>query len=244
METLFISDIHLDETRPEIIPVFLGFLYEKASQADALYILGDLFELWIGDDNQTEFNQMIIEVLKKLTDMGVPIYFMRGNHDFFIGKSFSKMTGIQLLKDPALIDLYGTPILLMHGDLLCTQDTQYQITRKILQNPISKFLFLLQPLSRRKRIADYYHKKSQYINLQKTHHTQRAIEKTINKMMLKYNARYLIHGHTHLPAIYHFMLNEKTAVRTVLGPWKHHGSVLTCKPDETQGLSFQLQSIL
>ena len=246
METLFISDLHLDETRPEIVNVFLNFLYERASHTDALYILGDLFEVWIGDDNQTRFNRTIIHALKTLTDMGLPVYLMHGNRDFLIGKRFLKETGCQLLTDPFCINLYGTPLLLTHGDLLCTQDTQYQLSRKILRNRIFQFFCISsRSLEKRLEIARHYRKISQRTTSSKTRKTLDVTKDAINKMMIKEKVNYLIHGHTHHPAIHHFSLVGKSATRAVLGPWELYGSILICKPNERQdGLSLELQSVL
>jgi UDP-2,3-diacylglucosamine hydrolase len=245
METLFISDIHLNETRPDIVHIFLNFLYEHAAYADALYILGDLFEIWIGDDYHTDLHQMIIDALKILTNNGLPIYFMRGNRDFLIGKKFLTATGCKLLKDPTRIDLYGTPVVLTHGDLLCTQDKQYQRTRKLARNRFLQYLFLLCPLNKRFEIARKYRLKSQRMTRLKTKITMDVTQNAINKMMIKKKAYTLIHGHTHHPDVHHFALNRKNATRLVLGSWEQYGSFLNCRADEiTQTLSFQPQSVL
>ena len=152
-KTLFVSDLHLDESQPEITTQFLQLLHQLQPSVDALYILGDLFESWIGDDYEVPHYQQIITALKSVTARGTPIYFLYGNRDFLIGKKFLRETGCQLLPDETKIFLYGQPVLLMHGDTLCTKDIAYMKARKKMRNRYLQTLFLLLPLSVRINIA-------------------------------------------------------------------------------------------
>ncbi len=196
--TIFISDLHLEESHNQKTNAFLEFLATTAAHADALYILGDLFEVWIGDDDNTLYNKKIKAALKSCP---IPIYFMRGNRDFLIGEKFAQETGCQLIEDPTKIDLYGIPTLLTHGDLLCSKDISYIKYRKLAHNSKCRRLFLLLPLKVRKWIANYLRNKS--INAQKLKSTveKNVVIATAIKLMLEYQATQLIHGHTHRPAI-------------------------------------------
>ncbi|OGT56634.1 MAG: UDP-2,3-diacylglucosamine diphosphatase [Gammaproteobacteria bacterium RIFCSPHIGHO2_12_FULL_43_28] len=229
-KTLFISDLHLAESEPFITACFLSYLAEcDPQEVDALYILGDLFESWIGDDNDTSFNRTIINAIKAVTDKGIPIYFMRGNRDFLIGNKFARKTGCVLLPDEKVINLYGEPVLLVHGDTLCTRDKKYLAWRKKARNPILHTLFfLILPLSLRRRIANQLRMKSKA-------HTQNApmdimdvTQDEVMTIMQKYKVKTLIHGHTHRPAFHQFKLNSETVTRIVLAAWHTHGSALEC----------------
>lgn len=246
MATLFISDLHLDEAFPEVAERFLKFLSTDAKDVDALYILGDFFEIWVGDDDLTPFNQKIIQALKSYTDTGIPIYFMHGNRDFLLGKRFLKATGMQLLKDPSLIKLYGFPTLLMHGDLLCTKDIEYLAVRKKLRNPFRQFLFFLfKSLKKRKAFAKKLRElsKERYNTIIDKEITD-VDQNTVNAYMKRFNVQYLIHGHTHRPNIHHFELENKPCVRVVLGSWHNSTNMLICKQTEDNlRLAFELKCI-
>ena len=153
MSTLFISDLHLDDSRPKITDLFLDFLKHDAAEAEALYILGDFFEAWLGDDDDSELRKIVTQALRKLSDKGVPVFFMRGNRDFLIGQNFAKRGGLQLLPDPCVLVLYGKPTLLMHGDLLCSDDTAYQVFRAQVRSDVWQAQFLSQPLAARRAFA-------------------------------------------------------------------------------------------
>lgn len=245
MATYFISDLHLDEAWPKLADAFLHFLSYEAKQADALYILGDFFEVWVGDDDRSPFNQKIFDALKAYTDTGIPTYIMHGNRDFLIGKRFMKATGCKLLKDPTKIMLYNHPVLLMHGDLLCTDDKEYLKIRKKLRNPFRHFLFFLfKSLKQRKAFATKLREKSKErfksIDLKITDATPEAIE----RYMTTHQTHYLIHGHTHRPKIHHFTLNAQPAIRAVLGAWHENPNYLSCYPsDDGRQLEFELKSI-
>ena len=153
MSTLFIADLHLDPERPAITGLFGRFIDEEARGADALYILGDLFEAWVGDDDPSATGTFVADKLRGLADSGVPVYFMRGNRDFLLGDAFARRAGMTVLPDPALVTLYGKPTLLMHGDLLCTDDTAYQQFRTQTRDPAWQAGFLAQPLPARLAFA-------------------------------------------------------------------------------------------
>jgi UDP-2,3-diacylglucosamine hydrolase len=165
MNTLFISDLHLEPAHPGITRLFLNFLQHQAAQADALYILGDLFAAWIGDDDLSPFNQDMITALRELTAKGVPVYFMCGNRDFLIGEQFMAQTGCRFLSDPTVIDLYGTRVLIMHGDTLCTDDIPYQRYRRFAHNTILQRFFLGLPLGWRGKVAEWMRNSTPLPNL-------------------------------------------------------------------------------
>lgn len=196
--TIFISDLHLEESHSQKTNAFLEFLTTTAAHADALYILGDLFEVWIGDDDNTRFNEKIKAALKSCP---IPIYFMRGNRDFLIGEKFAQETSCRLIEDPFKIDLYGIPTLLTHGDLLCSKDISYIKYRKLAHNPKCHKLFLLLPLKLRKWIANYLRNKSTKAQKSKSNVEKDAVIATVIKLMHKHQVTQLIHGHTHRPAI-------------------------------------------
>ena len=209
MHTLFISDLHLDDSRPEITQLFMAFLTTKATQSDALYILGDLFETYIGDDEKTALQQQVIQALSALKQTGMPVYLMHGNRDFLIGKSFAKQSQVTLLPDPTIIDLYGTKTLLLHGDTLCTKDIKYLAFRKKVRNVFLQKIFLMLSIKKRLAIA----KKARHISEIHNQNTELAIldatPEEIPHIMQKYNVQQLIHGHTHRPAIHYFWLKSR-----------------------------------
>jgi len=231
MTTLLISDLHLDEYRTDITELFLRFLKTDAKKADALYILGDFFEVWIGDDNLSSFNQTIISALKLATDQGLPIYLMHGNRDFLLGKKFLRQTGCKLLPDEYVVDLYGSPTLLLHGDTLCTEDKAYLKFRKKARNRFLQKLFLLKSLETRLAIAKKYREASKAHTSTASDFIMDVTQEEVERVMKKHGVQHLVHGHTHREAVHQFELNNRPATRTVLGAWHTHGSVLVCTPD-------------
>jgi UDP-2,3-diacylglucosamine hydrolase len=231
MNTLFISDLHLARERPQITAIFLDFLKTRAAKAQALYILGDFFDVWIGDDAMDDYARSIAKALRELADTGVPIYLMPGNRDFLYGHAFCQQSGVTLISDPLLIDLYGTPTLLAHGDALCSADKAYQLFRKIVRNPITQFIFLHLPLFLRKKIASGLRRGSHLENQKKSAYIMDVVQESVIEVMQKYHVQHLIHGHTHQPNVHHFMLDDKSATRTVLGSWEQEGHVLICGPE-------------
>jgi UDP-2,3-diacylglucosamine hydrolase len=229
--TLFISDLHLQESQLKKTDLFLKFL-STATKVDALYILGDLFEAWVGDDDNSSFCKKIKIALKQYTTSGIPTYLMRGNRDFLIGKKFIQDTGCIFINDPLKIDLYGVPTILTHGDLLCTKDKSYMRYRKLVHNPICQKLFLLLPLKLRKLIANYLRAKS------KKNHQLKLGKKNISKesvihLMQQHNVTQLIHGHIHKPAICKIKSNEVTGKCISLDAWEDTDSSLIYYQDHT-----------
>lgn len=226
--TLFISDLHLEPAREDITARFLQFMNEQASQADALYILGDFFEMWIGDDDATPFFDTVTEVINTLTQKNIPVYFLPGNHDFLAGKTFLEKTGCQALNDPTLINCYGREFLLCHGDILCTQDKKHLAFRKFSQSGWFKRIFLATPLSIRRRLAKGTRTTSHHFTEKTEHYIMDVTEDAVSKLMQKHTADILIHGHTHRPGV--FKVNG-VGERIVLGSWHNNGSALVVKND-------------
>ncbi len=227
MTTYFISDLHLDESRPQITEIFFNFLRTTIPNADALYILGDLFEVWIGDDEKTPLQLSVAKALSDLAEYHVPVYFIHGNRDFLIGKKFAKLAKIKLLKDPTCINLYGQPTLLMHGDTLCTKDVAYLKFRKKVRNPILQKLFLLTSLKRRKKIAQKYRQGSEHHKTTKDLSIMDVTQDAVCQTMQHFKVQRLIHGHTHRPDLHTFQLNQHKAERIVLASWHVKGQCLS-----------------
>ena len=225
-ETLFISDLHLDKERPQIIEQFLDFLTNDTHRADALYILGDLFEYWIGDDDPAEELTEVILALKTATERGLPIHFIHGTRDFLIGRRFSRRTGINLLKDIGVIDLYGVATLVMHGDTLCTDDLAYQSLRWKTRNPLIQWLLLRLSLNKRQQIARYLRSRSTQEKQGKSQAIMDVNQSAVEQVMREHRVQRLIHGHTHRPAIHKYSLDGEEAIRIVLGDWYTRGVVL------------------
>lgn len=228
MTTAFIADLHLSPGRPDILDAFNRFC-EQSANLDALYILGDLFDTWLGDDDTSDFAFQIKSQLKQLSESGVKLYFMAGNRDFMVGERFARETGMTLLPDETVIDLYGQRVLLMHGDTLCTLDKGYLRYRRVIQNPLVTAVLRNLPLSWRMRIA---HKLRQSSNSQRPKLTPEQLYQmdaqhpAVLKVMEQHQVKQLIHGHTHRPAIHCFELSGGTpAKRVVLGDWYTQASV-------------------
>jgi UDP-2,3-diacylglucosamine hydrolase len=226
--TLFISDLHLCGARPAITGLFLDFLRRRARASDALYILGDLFEYWIGDEavEQEEFST-IIRGLRELTASGTPVFVMHGNRDFLMGDGFETATGIRLLEDPAPIDLYGTPTLLMHGDSLCTDDTEYMTFRAKVRSPAWQKEFLGKSIAERDRIVHDFREISKNSTAAKKPEIMDVNQQAVESIMRENRVQHLIHGHTHRPTEHVFNLDGQPARRMVLGDWYEQGSVLS-----------------
>jgi UDP-2,3-diacylglucosamine hydrolase len=228
--TLFISDLHLDPERPAITALFLAFLETRAPGAEALYILGDLFEAWIGDDDASPMNRAVARGLLACADAGTPVFVMHGNRDFLMGQEFALQAGCTLLEDPACIDLYGTPTLLMHGDLLCTDDTAYLAFRDMVRSAQWQTELLSKPLEQRRRIAAELRRQSREQTGGKPEAIMDVNHQAVQDTMRRYRVRRLIHGHTHRPAIHELSVAGQPAQRIVLGDWYQQGSVLECGP--------------
>lgn len=226
-DILFISDLHLSLDKPEITRRFLDFLSYRATQAKAVYILGDLFDAWIGDDDFTPPNNKIRAQLKQLTDSGTKVYLQLGNRDFLLGKRFAQHTGIKLLDDYEVIDLYGTKTLLTHGDLLCTDDLPYQAFRVKSRSPEWQNNVLGKPLLIRLLAARWYRLRSYWHKRKKSDDIMDVNQETVINIMQKFDTLRLIHGHTHRPDIHHLTVNKQAAQRFVLAAWaKNKGEIL------------------
>lgn len=227
-KTIFISDLHLDEQHPEIAALFISFMHDSPTFAENIYILGDLFEAWIGDDDVTPFHASIIAAIKYAVDRGINVYFMPGNRDFLIGQQFLTASGCQLLNDPTQIRLYDQAALLMHGDTLCTRDTSYIKARKWLRNQFLQRLFLLLPLSIRKNIANKMRQASKSHTNSVSMDMMDVTQQEVFKVMQVNYVTLLVHGHTHHPGIHHFYIDSMPVTRIVLGAWHEKGSALVC----------------
>ncbi|NHA15515.1 UDP-2,3-diacylglucosamine diphosphatase [Thioalkalivibrio sp. XN279] len=227
MATLFISDLHLDPARPDITTQALDFLHSEAHEADALYILGDLFEAWVGDDDPEPEKRRVIAALRKLSDAGLPLYFMHGNRDFLVGARFAAESGCTLLEDPTTIELHGTRVLLMHGDTLCTDDHEYQAFRAMVRNPAWQQAMLARPLPERLALAQQLRETSAASMAGKPMEIMDVNQGAVEAAMRQHGVYTLLHGHTHRPAVHQFELDGHEAVRIVLGDWYTQGSVLS-----------------
>lgn len=226
MTTLFISDLHLGSERPDKLDLFRQFMAGPARQAGALYILGDLIEAWAGDDDPTPPHPWLIEKLRDYSDAGGRLYVMRGNRDFLMGERFCAETGAVLLADPSTIDLHGRRVLIMHGDLLCTHDRNYQRYRRLVQSDAFQKGFLLIPTGLRIAIAHGFRRLARRLGRSKSAMITDADQATVESYMMNHGVRLLIHGHTHRPAIHDFELQGQPARRIVLGDWYEQDSVL------------------
>jgi UDP-2,3-diacylglucosamine hydrolase len=220
--TLFISHLHLEESRPDITRAFLAFLQERAAGAQALYILGDFFEAWIGDDEHTPLQEQIAVALRQVSDGGTALSVMHGNRDFLLGPDYCRRIGATLLDDPTVIDLYGTPTLLMHGDSLCTADAEYQKFRANMRNPKTQKMLLARPLKDRQLMARQLRELSMAKNKGKTQAIMDVTPEEVVRVMEQHNVPQLIHGHTHRPARHPLQVSGKAAERIVLGDWDTH----------------------
>lgn len=228
MSTLFIADIHLGIEHPEISQRFVEFLQQQTVAAEALYILGDLFEVWIGDDAIQPEHQAAIDALKQLSDSGTPVYVMHGNRDFLLGKRFEELTGCQLISDPLLIDLHGTPTLLMHGDSLCTDDSEYMQMRQQLRSPQWQQQFIAASIEQRLQVARQYRDESRSRSKSKPLEIMDVNAEAVIAAMHEHDVTQLIHGHTHRPAVHNLKFDDQTAQRIVLGDWYSQNSSLHC----------------
>ncbi|NIP45320.1 MAG: UDP-2,3-diacylglucosamine diphosphatase [Gammaproteobacteria bacterium] len=226
MRTLFVSDVHLNSARAGIVKAFLEFLDQKARHADALFILGDLFDEWLGDDDDKAPHPEVCDALAALTASGLPVSVVHGNHDFLLGKRFAARSGCTLLGDHTVIDLYGTPALIMHGDTLCTRDVKYQTFRKVTRNVLLQKLFLSMSLAKRAERAASIRSQSKQDVALKPDDIMDVTAEAVDAMLRRHGVRHLIHGHTHRPAIHDFVLDGERATRIVLGDWYEQDSVL------------------
>ena len=238
MATLFIADLHLQTEEPAITAGFLRFLQGEARQADAMYILGDLFEAWIGDDDPNPLHQQIASAIKAVVDAGVPCYFIHGNRDFLVGQRFARQSGMILLAEEERLDLYGREVLIMHGDTLCTDDPGYLAFRAKVHTPWIQRLFLALPLLIRRRIAARMRADSKAANSSKSMDIMDVNPQAVVDVMERHHVQWLIHGHTHRPAVHELQANGQPAWRVVLGAWHSEGSMVKVTPDDVKLIHF------
>ena len=227
--TLFISDLHLSSDTPEATDTLLRFLREKAPAADALYVLGDLFEYWIGDEGLDQpYATQIAGAFRALADGGVRVHFMHGNRDFLVGERFALASGMKLLVDPTVVDLYGARTLLMHGDTLCSDDIEYQKFRAMVRNPAWQRDFLSKPIEERVRMAREVRGKSEQTKQVKDMAIMDVTPASVEDAFRAHDYARLIHGHTHRPARHAHNVDGRECERWVLADWYEHGSYLLC----------------
>lgn len=223
--TLFISDLHLSPRLPALTQLFLSWLKQQDSGVDALYILGDFFEAWVGDDDESDFANVLKNALKTAS-AHFPIYFQHGNRDFLVGNDFSKAANLKVLPEEYPLTLYGSPVLLMHGDLLCTHDVNYLKTRKWFHKRWVQWLFLHLPRKQREKIAEHLRAKSSTYTKTMTAEVMDVSQDAVQDVMRRHAVNTLIHGHTHRPAFHEFTFDKTPQLRIVLGAWHERGNVL------------------
>lgn len=242
MTTLFISDLHLTPKRPDITACFVEFMQNEAVHADALYVLGDLFEFWLGDDDDSTFAAEIKKHFRQLTDAGVPCYFVHGNRDFLVGKRFSRDTGVTLLDEVCSIDLYGQKAVILHGDTLCTDDVKYLAYREKVHQPWLQWVYNRLPLALKKRIVSKVQSDIGEDKKEKSLDIMDVTQSEVERVLQLYNSQLMIHGHTHRPGTHLFVnQGEDNCKRIVLGDWYTQGSVLVCSAEgqELQNRKFK-----
>lgn len=224
--TLFISDLHLHETRPEATDLMQRYLAGPARSADAVYVLGDLFEYWLGDDVSTPLSEQVAEALAQLRASGVPVFFVHGNRDFLLGAHYADLAGMQILGEETVVDLYGTPTLVLHGDQLCTDDVAYQKARATMRDPAWQAQFLARTPADRAALARDARRRSEEYKTGASEEIMDVNTAAVTDAFRRHDVRHMIHGHTHRPAIHDLTLDRRPAQRIVLGDWFEQGSVL------------------
>lgn len=238
MKTLFISDLHLQASEPQITQAFFDFLKRYAVQADQLFILGDFFEVWIGDDDQSDFNASIISALQSLKDSNTEVFLMQGNRDFLMGNAFASSAGCTLIQDPFPLKIGGKSILLMHGDTLCTDDTEYLEFRAKVREQEWQSEFLAKPLTERRDIALELREKSKSMAAQKAEDIMDVADQAVIEALENYDL--LIHGHTHRPQVHDLLVQGRPAQRWVLGAWHEKGWYIEAQGDTLSLNSFEI----
>jgi len=226
MSVLFVSDLHLDAERPEAIDAFVDFVSRDCIRAERLFILGDLFEVWVGDDDDDPVLARAIDAIASLRAYEVPCYVMHGNRDFLLGDAFAARTGAKILTDYVTVDIYGESLLLTHGDLLCTDDTAYMKLRATVRDPEWQSAFLERPIEERRNIAASMRERSKTETAIKPDDIMDVNQTAVEETLRSHDVRVLIHGHTHRPAVHRFELDGQAATRIVLGDWYTQGTIL------------------
>lgn len=232
MTVLVISDLHLSPQRPALTRAFCRFLQSQARQAEALYILGDLVEAWVGDDDPSTFARDVKRALHMLADSGTALYFLHGNRDFLIGKHFAQQVGARLLPQEHVANIYGTRVLMLHGDTLCTDDHAYQRFRRLIRNPLALWALRHLPLQRRQRIADDLRERSRKANSNKPEAIMDVSPDAVMKTLRRHQVSMMVHGHTHRPSVH--SLADGSSCRIVLGDWDTDGWYLQFSPYERE----------
>lgn len=240
MATFFISDLHLAEDRPQVTEAFADFLQNTAADAEALYILGDFFDAWIGDDDDSAFVARVRQLVASYVQKGAPVYLMHGNRDFLIGERFADAAHLQLLPDPSVVDLYGKPVLLMHGDTLCTRDTDYIQFRQQVRSPAWQAHVLGLPLEERRQMAAQLRAKSKSMSSMKAEDIMDVTQEEVLLALRQHNVTTLIHGHTHRPNRHALTVDGAPGERIVLGDWEKHGWYLRATPEATVLVDFEI----
>ena len=222
----FISDTHLCDKNEEKVELFIATIRLFARKQATVYLLGDLFDFWPGDNDLKNSQIKIVDVLRRAVQDGAKIFLITGNRDFLIGKKFFRTTGVQTLPELSTVKIEGENILLTHGDLLCTKDISYQVFRRIIRNPIIKWMFLSLPLVMREALVNQTKKQTKKSVTKKPTEIMDVEQKTVIDLMLKYNVTNIIHGHTHQPGIHTFEQDGKSFSRTVLGDWESSNIIL------------------
>ena len=234
-QTLFIADLHLSDARPDITQCFIQYLNSiDPKHTDALYVLGDLFEAWIGDDDINDFTNQIASALNDVAVKGIKTFFIHGNRDFLVRKSFARRSGMTLLPEQEVINLYGEKAVILHGDELCTRDIEYQRFRKKARGWWWPNMVLMLPLAMRRNIARKGREKSKNNQANLSDDIMDVTQNEVIQCMLKHQVKLMIHGHTHRPAIHTLELNNTQAIRIVLGDWYEQGSVLVVTKESKQ----------
>lgn len=231
---LFISDLHLETDRSDISQAFFSFLESHASQASTLYILGDFFNVWLGDDDRSSLIDEVAAALHALSDQGLSIFLMHGNRDFLLGDDFASRCGATLIQEPYVLEAFGERYLLMHGDVLCTKDMDYMAFRKLVRQADWQQEFLQKPLAERQAFAAHARQQSKAMSSNKAEDIMDVTEEAVMQTIQNHEVRYLIHGHTHRPAVHEFTLDGQPAFRYVLSDWE--GLIQYVRLDES-GLS-------
>ena len=226
MATLFISDLHLEAKRPEIGEQFLAFLAGPARDADALYVLGDLFEVWLGDDDPSPYYAQMKSAIRELADSGVPVFFMHGNRDFMIGGAFAAEAGVTLLSDPHPLELHGKKVLLSHGDALCTDDVEYQQVRVMTRNSEWQAMMMAKSIEERIAFALQSREKSMARHATMDEEIADVNQDAVEQTIQEHGVDVLLHGHTHRPAVHSFHVGDRPVRRIVLGDWYEQGSMV------------------
>jgi UDP-2,3-diacylglucosamine hydrolase len=238
--TFFVADLHLTDKRPVATGRFFRFLQEDAAGADALYILGDLFEAWVGDDHDERVAHDIAHHLRRLVDTGTPVYFMHGNRDFMLAARYAARSGMTLLADPARIGLYGMPTLLTHGDTLCTDDTAYQTFRRRVRHPLTQALLRRLPLTLRRRLAHRARTGSESAKLGKPAEIMDVNSDAVVRILREHQVCRLIHGHTHRPAQHVHVVDSHDCERWVLPDWYTRWGYVVC---DVTGCALRLEDL-